>query len=589
MDAFVMLFIRAAKLAVPAMDSMLSRLDRFRLPARVDRLVVAALAIIPLAYFVLMVIGLVRWYTPVPFWDMWDGYLTGYIRYLDGHTRELFAQANEHRIWFANILFYLDLAFFGGRSLFLVPVNGLLAVAVWLTLSLIARHLLKDRPGLWPLVALGLSPLCFSWLQEQNLSWGFQSQFFVAYLFPLAAFACLALSYSAPRSRTWFACAALFGLASMGTMANGLLALPLLLVMILVMPRPSWVRAGIVLGLGAVATFLWFQGYYTIDRPRADPSQFSTFVLTFFGLPVVAMLEHRAPDFTTAALAYVKYSKVVGALFIVASAGFAVRWVWRRGKADPMELALITFLVYVGASCVGIASGRATIQPNAALVGRYATPALIAWGVMIILVIHAFRKIPFARTAVVVTAVIGAFGFLPAQRRVFSDEGPATAHYKMVGALALKMRVPDWSSVSQIYPTDGPENIKHIRLVADMAEKKQMSIMGDPALAAAAASIGKPVSAGFRPCEGSVDQTEVIPTADDYRRITGWAFDMRTGTVPPFAYVAADGVIEGVAATGFVRHDVAAVMGDNAREGGFTAFVRTPAATGADLKIYCAV
>ncbi len=176
------------------------RLRTERVTEIIDCLPAAVFAVIPFIFFVVMAVGLVRWYTPVPFWDMWDAYLAAYIDYLDGNWRALFVQTNEHRIWFLDVLFYLDLTFFGGRSLLLVPFNGLLAVLTWAALAAVARHLLKDRPGLWPVTALALGPLCFSWLQEQNLSWGFQSQFFVAYLFPLAAFACLAMSFR-PRGR----------------------------------------------------------------------------------------------------------------------------------------------------------------------------------------------------------------------------------------------------------------------------------------------------------------------------------------------------------------------------------------------------
>lgn len=539
----------------------------------IGRLPTAVFAIIPAVFFAAMVVGLVRWYTPVPFWDMWDAYLAAYIAFLDGDWRSLFVQTNEHRIWFSDVLFYFDLAFFGGRSLLLVPVNGLLAVLIWGTLAGIARHLLKDRPGLWPIVALALGPLCFSWLQEQNLSWGFQSQFFVAYLFPLAAFACLAMS-AAPRGRLWFAAAIFFGLASLGTMANGLLVLPLLCVMILAMPRRSWIRAAIVCAVTIIAIFAWFQGYFLVERDRAGVSQTVVFILTFFGLPFEAMLKHQAASY------------LAGAFFIAASVIYGVKWVRERAVLDPMILALVVFLIYVGASCAVIALGRAAIQPNAGLVSRYATPSLVAWGALALLFAHTFRAARLVRAGVIVIGVLAAIGLWDAQERVFGDAGPAGVHSKMSGALALKMRIPDLKIIGNIYPTGTQDAVGQVVRVARRAEEEGLSIMNDPELTAAANAVGKPLAQGFHLCRGVVHEAEDIEGEARYRRVTGWAFDTGAPAVPRFIYIVRDGVIEGVAVTGHKRGDVAELIDRRALWGGFTGYVRALAPDG-ELRTAC--
>ena len=560
------------------MGSILSS-DRFaRILSLGDRLLLAALAPIPLGYFVLMVIGLVRWYSPVPFWDMWDGYLSNYIQFQDSDWRELFLQTNEHRIWFSNALFYLDIAHFGGRSLFLIPMNVLLAICIWFTLALIARRLLRDRPDLWPVVALGLGPLCFSWLQEQNLSWGFQSSFFVAYLFPLAAFSCLAASVTHERGWTWFVAAILLGLASLGTMANGLLVLPLLLAMIVVAPNPSWGRAAAVLVIGAVAIVAWFHGYYFIERDRASFSQIATFILTFFGHPVAAMFSGNKT---------VRY--VAGGFFIAATLGFALRWVRTRRTADPMALALLAFLGYVGASCAVISFARATIESDVAFVSRYATPSLIAWAALILLFAHSVRHLRFARAACVFLVVGLAYGLWPSQRKVYGDVGPEMVHLKAVGALALKLNVQDRESIGQIYPTDGDGPYAHVRHIARLAGERKLSIMADPGLAAAAAGLGKPAEVGFHPCAGALDQIDSIKDEQTVLRASGWAFDDAKGMVPSYAFLAVGGVIEGVAATGRIRRDIVKAEDERAVKSGFTGFVQASAAQpGVAIKIYCA-
>lgn len=542
-----------------------------------DIVMPGALGAMSLVFLALMVVGLVRWYTPVPFWDMWDAYLAGYIAYLDGDRRALFAQTNEHRIWFSNILFYLDLSIFGGRSLLLVPVNAILALAMWGAFALIARRLLRSHGDLWVIVALSLGPLCLSWLQEQNLSWGFQSQFFAAYLFPLAAFACLAVSTDTRRPHLWFAAAVALGVASLGTMANGLLTLPLLLLMIVMLPRPSWSRAGLVLAIGAVAIFAWFQGYFLVERDRAGLSQIVIFVLTFLGLPFVAIFKSQAAGYAA------------GLFFVGANAVLGVWWLRRRDSADPLMLALLTFLIYVGASCGIIALGRAAIQPNAALVSRYSTPSLVAWCALGTLLAYVFRNARHVRVTVFVTGVFVACGLLSAQRQVFDDAGPETVQQKLVGALALKLRVADLTGIGHIYPTGTQDAVDHVRLVADWADKKALSIMADVPMAAAVESIGKAVVPELHPCQGVVDAVEVISTDANFRRVTGWIYDEPAGLVPSYAFLVADGLVEGVAASGAVRRDVMKVFGGRAKKSGFTGYVRASTVeAGAEFKIYCA-
>ncbi|MGE3332601.1 MAG: hypothetical protein AB7I36_03085 [Rhodospirillaceae bacterium] len=548
------------------------RLRIERVAEIIDRLPAAVFAVIPFIFFVVMAVGLVRWYTPVPFWDMWDAYLAAYIDYLDGNWRALFVQTNEHRIWFSDVLFYLDLTFFGGRSLLLVPFNGLLAVLTWAALAAIARHLLKDRPGLWPVTALALGPLCFSWLQEQNLSWGFQSQFFVAYLFPLVAFACLAMSFR-PRGRGWFGAALLFGLASLGTMANGLLVLPLLCVMLVAMPHPSWRRAGVAAVITLAAIFAWFQGYFLVERDHANFSQVVTFILTFFGLPFESMFRYAAANY------------VAGAFFIAASAVFGVRWLRARADLDPMILALVIFLIYVGLSCAVIALGRAAIQPNAALVSRYSTPSLVAWGALALLFAHAFRTARFARASVIVIGAVVALGLWDAQAVAFSDAGPDSVHSKMSGALALKMRVRDLQAIGNLYPTSTPDAVGQVLRVAQRAEEERLSIMNAGELIAAVGAIGKSAEQGFHPCRGVVHEPEAIDGEAAYLRVTGWVFDA-DGDMPDFVYIDHDGVIEGVAVTGHKRADVAQQVDPRALWGGFTGYIRSGAAAGA-LRTAC--
>ena len=74
----------------------------------------------------LAIIGGFRFYSPIPFMDMWNGYLDFYLRTLNGDTSVWWAQHNEHRIFLSRILYWLDIKYFQGLSYFLTAANYLI-------------------------------------------------------------------------------------------------------------------------------------------------------------------------------------------------------------------------------------------------------------------------------------------------------------------------------------------------------------------------------------------------------------------------------------------------------------------------------
>jgi hypothetical protein len=56
----------------------------------------------------LAVAGVCRAYSPVPFSDMWDGYLHFFMQVSDGDSGAWWRQHNEHRIVLARLLFWIN-------------------------------------------------------------------------------------------------------------------------------------------------------------------------------------------------------------------------------------------------------------------------------------------------------------------------------------------------------------------------------------------------------------------------------------------------------------------------------------------------
>src|SRR5690554_6179984 len=143
----------------------------------------------------LAILGGARAYTPVPFWDMWEGTLPFYLDVQSGDKGIWWAQHNEHRIVLSRLLFWVDISVFKGAGLFLTIMNyvlAALAVAVFLKIGRERWRSLDPTPqpsGAWHGWLLGML-LCvwlFHWMQWENFTWAFQSQFFPAQLVPLCA------------------------------------------------------------------------------------------------------------------------------------------------------------------------------------------------------------------------------------------------------------------------------------------------------------------------------------------------------------------------------------------------------------------
>lgn len=526
--------------------------------------------IAPLFFVVTTIIGAVRWYSPVPFWDMWDGYLLFYLDVSRGDWGQFFVQANEHRIVFSKLLFWLDIRYFHGLGLLLIPANIALMAGSWLTLSAAARRLIGGGMGI--AVAAVIAALCFSWMQSENVTWAYQSQFFAAYLFPLIAFTTLARSFESGRRRTLFSVALFFGFASLGTMANGILALPALVVMAVISGRARPLEIGILAAVTIAGTLAWL--YHHTGAPVALPAVkvVVAFVLIFLGSPFAIALGNHWAGYIT------------GISLIVASGLFLYRW-RRSGDRNPTALALIVFLGYVCAAAVGAASGRAVGGVEAAVASRYTTPVLLGWAALLILSVSAFRNRAEARGALLALAAITPLVLLGSQLKLFQPENEAQAQRRMYAALALDLDIHDDTAIMPVYPTDTAEMRRRIYAGAPRSVRANLSIFATPEMEHARRFIGQtPAAAGLGACSGSIDQAEGVKTDSRYVRTAGWAFDASTGRVPRTVYFARDGIIIGAALTGIDRPDVAKVISPAAVKSGFEGYAKSGTS---EMKIFC--
>lgn len=466
---------------------------------------------------VLAMLGGVRTYSPVPYWDMWDGYLDFYLKVSQGDGSAWWAQHNEHRIFWSRVLFWLDIAWFDGAGAFLIVVNYVLAGIAGLVFCRLLAWSMPNadmRTYRWGL-GLFLFGWVFLWSQSENFTWGFQSQFFLAQLLPLCALVALYRSAEPGASRITFVCACLLGLASLGTMVNGVLALPLM-VLCGVLLRIGVRRVVVLLALTAAGLLLFFLHYSTSPVGRVSftsvlishPAEICRNLLVYLGSPFFYLMRKSSHSVQIAAAA--------GAVLLVASVWWGAR-VLGRGKQPGMRIALLTYLLFIGGTALATSIGRLELGPDLILSSRYSTPAVMAWAAFFVLLsddLKARLKTADPLAWLLPLLALSLYIALVQVRNVPSStsEDPR----RQLASLAVAVGARDDSRIGLIYPY-----IDHILDIAARAAPKDISIFGSAALKGVRAELGKNAKFdSFGQCSARVDYLHHLE-AGEYDRISG--------------------------------------------------------------------
>ena len=312
----------------------------------------------------LIIIG----YSPTPYSDQWAFLVDLWQGKHWSSLAWLWQQHNEHRIPLSRVSVFADLAFFGGRSIFLFALTYLVLVLHWLLWAFFFWRGARLPKLLWLSVS-GFFAFClFCPSQNENLYWAFQWAFIATFFFASVSF--LSLVWCSTAGRPWqgivLSCIAAFLAES--CLANGVLTWPILWVTAFWLPLQKKAKVSLIV-IGTAAICLYFYGYkspvYHSDpfETLRQPDLITQYLLNYFG--------HCLSMFVT-------YPNLV--CFTLALGGMiAVVYLLYDETTKVTGMALGMTMVFLLGTGLITALGRIKFGLDQAYASRYQTPVMLFW------------------------------------------------------------------------------------------------------------------------------------------------------------------------------------------------------------------
>jgi hypothetical protein len=541
-----------------------------------NKLLTYYLALFAFFYIVTIVLGIYNYYSPVPFMDMWNGYVEFYTKVVEGDWKVWFSQHNEHRIVLSRILFWIDFYLFDGKIYSLLIGNFLLMAAIAITFYQFISHLFDQSRVLKVSLTLVVIILTFSWIQAENIVIGFQSQFFLAYLVPLLSFYMLA-QYSDTKKSYHFFISVILGALSVLTMGNGIVALPLLIIFGLVLKLPK--QKIVIIIAVTIATLYAYNIDYVAPTSHSslqdmliqDPGYFFWYILIYLGGPFTH----------TSIISFFFKPELFGFVFIASSLFLTYKAF--KSNANGYIFALLIFIAYIGATAFGTAGSRVSLGLLQALSGRYMTPALMGWSSLLIIFAYYYAHNPKLKKIFNYLFLFIPLSLLYAQTDALEHQGRTV---KMQSALALELSINDERIATAVFPYYGP-----LLKISSDAKRNDLSIFGNPLIKNASLLMGTKIDAiSTENLAGSLDDVQIINEDKRYCRVSGWLFDSDLKEISDQSFVVnSDHIIVGYIIGGYKRDDVASAIDSAAQYSGFVGYLKSDALVDKELFIVDAV
>lgn len=498
-------------------------------------------------------------YSPVPYWDMWDDYYPA----IDGDLSFWWSQHNEHRLLLTRFLCWVDIKCFGGLSIFLDVSSYVLACVSTTILVKCLYEITSDMKELKGRLAFAFFVVgwMFLWVQAENFTFGYNVQFFFAYLLPLGALYFMHKSTKAIHgTKPYFLIACVFGALSFGAMANGILTLPLL-VLYAILFRQSLLRICILitLSLGMLWLFLYdySSGSASLSAILSNPFGYMHFVFSYLGEPL-AWGVHRI--FSSKQLLI-----SLGILF-VASFIFKVGCAFLRKNKSTLEASLLMFMFYVIVSAMLTGIGRMSFG----VVPRYSTGSIMGWAALFVL-LAPYVLLKIQRKGLRYLIPLGVLFFLMFWHQCHALKNKQGRIFERnLAGLALELQIRDESTISRIYP-----DLTWVLSVAKRRSDEKVSIFNAYPWVDDRKNLGKTLGYTVLDiCEGSLENVMAISGESQFLKISGWLYHAENENQPELIHILNDQhKIVGYGLVGEPRKDVQKKIGQKAQYAGFQGYV----------------
>jgi hypothetical protein len=492
-----------------------------------------------------IIILVIRTYHPMPWHDEWA--VIRSVRAWDEGTpllQLLFANHNEHRIFFPRLFYFVDFYYFGGRSIFTLLSNLLIVGLV----AFLFYHLAKQKDKNSKIISLGAALLILGGHQASNFIWAFQIQWTLFCLFATLTF--ILFFYSAKENipNKWpvsFIAICTAFIAGFCTASGTVLWVVILMFVALPRLGLSWVMRGIWAFAFVAYIVLYWHGLHLsgtgndgFHQALIHPFRFLTYFITYLGGPIS---QFGLP------------SGIIGGICFLGLSSYRVKVFLRSDSSDYREWVCVAIIIFVWLNGGAVSIGRNSLGFGQAIESIYSTVVLLGYAATWIL---------HCRQSATLSASI--------QRILLPTSTFILLAISFVGWWVLPydyLPLPTLKSLAASAAATGAYSAPELKVVGfnvkDIADieflrRHGRSFFSDVGTLSVGRNI-KDIFSQYRgECNGAVDSIE-LSNDKTYYTFKGWAYDYHNHIAPKTLLIVNEaGSVIGVGNSFELRPDVSA-------------------------------
>jgi hypothetical protein len=518
-------------------------------------------------YAAASIVGLVRFFSPVPLADAWKGQIDWWLNLGSRGIIGFWDSLNEHRPVLSRVAYVVDNSWFGGTGAFMAFCNVALLLTFVYFLVKTFNDTYPDASKTDTLLFGALSfGTTFSLFQRESITWSFNIHFVLLFLFPLIAYRAFGRWLQAEGNSTArkdLSLYVLFGILAMCTLASGTSAFLVGAIAALFFGKRKLAVVSLALGIALIA--LYFTGLSN-SNDGGMLSHFSPLVAIQYFL---LLLANPFWQFAPQSGAGLYLCLAIGVAVLVA----LVLAVWRLLLSPKRSTRTATFalmICYATLSLLFVAAGRSHFGLWQAGMSRYATPVLALYACLLAVYLGGGSGKKLARAI-----VAGFLVLLLGTQVVFATRDNVKMYQYAVASVAIDLGVNDESAIAAL-------SVKDVGVfeVSKAAEAANTSVFAGGALAQIRKleAAGQAQLSAGEPCKIWISDSSEV--ARGWYRLTGnLARENLPATVSP-AYFAAElngGLAFGAVSSRFL----------NKSAGSFVAYSHQPATAGVPVTSRC--